>query len=230
MTMPKQAPDTPTREIILARAIDLFYERGYHGTAVRQIAKASGISVATLFHHFDRKMSILQEIILGSNEDLTERTEAAGHGLSNPVTALSAAVRTHVIFQCAQQKTSFIGNSELRSLEPDLKLRAIAIRDALQSRFDKTLQDGVDTGLFRTSHVKAVSRAITTMITAIAIWYNPNGLYSPDEIAEQYVNFALRLADVVEELPAIRSSGDQSIDYRMNHTLQVMDAKRNFVK
>jgi hypothetical protein len=121
----------------------------------------------------------------------------------DPVKGLSIAVRIHVTWHCEQQKASFVGNSELRSLEPSLKQQVIATRDAHQLRFDRALRDGVDAGIFETNDVKLVSRAIVTMTTAVATWYRPDGLYSPAELAELYVALALRMAGVVGERPTV---------------------------
>jgi AcrR family transcriptional regulator len=60
---PTRAPDEkPTREKILEAAIDLFAERGYDGTSMRDIAGAVGIRESAIYKHYAGKDAILQAI------------------------------------------------------------------------------------------------------------------------------------------------------------------------
>lgn len=50
------------REYIFNEAMRLFSEQGYEATTVRQIAKASQVNEASIYHYFDSKEAILDEI------------------------------------------------------------------------------------------------------------------------------------------------------------------------
>jgi AcrR family transcriptional regulator len=52
-----------TRERILAEASRLFSSAGYHGTSTREIAAAVGIRQPSLFHHFESKQAIAEEVL-----------------------------------------------------------------------------------------------------------------------------------------------------------------------
>jgi TetR/AcrR family transcriptional regulator, transcriptional repressor of aconitase len=47
------------REEILDRAIEVFQKRGVHGTSLRRIAEAIGVSHAALLHYFDSREQLL---------------------------------------------------------------------------------------------------------------------------------------------------------------------------
>jgi AcrR family transcriptional regulator len=53
-----------TRERILEVALELFNERGYAKTSLREIADRLGVSKAALYYHFERKEEILLELHL----------------------------------------------------------------------------------------------------------------------------------------------------------------------
>lgn len=56
-------PDRPDRrESILAAALDCFVERGFHGTAIPQIAERAGIAAGTLYHYFDSKEALVNAL------------------------------------------------------------------------------------------------------------------------------------------------------------------------
>ena len=54
----------PTRrEELLAIAAGLFAERGFKNTTVRDIADAAGILSGSLYHHFDSKEAMVDELL-----------------------------------------------------------------------------------------------------------------------------------------------------------------------
>ncbi len=58
------AEQTDTRERILDVALELFNEKGYDGTSLREIAERLGVTKAALYYHFERKEDILLELHL----------------------------------------------------------------------------------------------------------------------------------------------------------------------
>src|SRR5580658_8327947 len=58
------APARSTRERILDIALELFAERGYDKTSLREIAERLGTTKAALYYHFERKQDILLELHL----------------------------------------------------------------------------------------------------------------------------------------------------------------------
>ena len=61
------------RDEILAIAAELFAERGFAATTVRDIGDAAGILSGSLYHHFDSKESMADELV----HELLDRVLAA---------------------------------------------------------------------------------------------------------------------------------------------------------
>lgn len=51
------------KETIRKKAIALFNEKGYHGTSVRDIAKASGCSIPMVYYYYNSKGDLFEEIV-----------------------------------------------------------------------------------------------------------------------------------------------------------------------
>jgi TetR/AcrR family transcriptional regulator len=51
------------REIILAKALELFSSQGYDSVGVQEISAASGVTKPTLYHYFGSKEKLLDELI-----------------------------------------------------------------------------------------------------------------------------------------------------------------------
>jgi AcrR family transcriptional regulator len=59
----EDARRTDTRQRILEVAAQLFSERGFAGTSIRDIADALGVTKAALYYHFPSKDAILEELV-----------------------------------------------------------------------------------------------------------------------------------------------------------------------
>jgi AcrR family transcriptional regulator len=72
------------REAILAAALDLFSERGYHETSLEAVAERAGISKALIYEHFSSKRELHGALLETYVQELLERvmqaTEAAEPG------------------------------------------------------------------------------------------------------------------------------------------------------
>lgn len=60
------------REQILASALTLFVEFGFHGTPTSKIAKEAGVSNGTLFHYFPTKEDLIKELYITIKNDLNQ--------------------------------------------------------------------------------------------------------------------------------------------------------------
>jgi AcrR family transcriptional regulator len=56
------AEDTPRRQAILAAALQLFAERGFHGTAVPEVAERAGVGAGTLYRYFASKEALVNAL------------------------------------------------------------------------------------------------------------------------------------------------------------------------
>src|ERR1044071_2934062 len=72
--LPSTGSETATvgtrRDELLAIAARLFAEKGFKNTTVRDIADAAGILSGSLYHHFDSKESMVDEILQSFQTEL----------------------------------------------------------------------------------------------------------------------------------------------------------------
>ena len=61
------------REAILEAALELFSERGFHGTAVPLIAEKAGIGAGTVYRYFESKEAIVNALYQHHKRDLADR-------------------------------------------------------------------------------------------------------------------------------------------------------------
>ncbi|MEA3411667.1 MAG: TetR/AcrR family transcriptional regulator [Pseudomonadota bacterium] len=81
MPQSTRTPDSDTRSTILERAIPLFAESGFAGVSMRDIAAATGIMPASLYHHFSDKEALHLEAMRYAFADKAQTfSKALGSG------------------------------------------------------------------------------------------------------------------------------------------------------
>lgn len=177
----------------LAGALESFLELGYHGSTMRGIAAAAGLSVAGVYHHYASKQQMLGAILDRTMCELEARTSAARETGEDPRERFVNLVECHVLFHTIRRELGFIGASEMRSLAPATHARIVERRRREQAKVDGEVAQGRSAGVFTTTQPRAAARAVVTMCTAVSHWYRPTGELTPDRVAGQYVDFALGL-------------------------------------
>lgn len=90
MGRPVNADAARTRQRILDAGLDLFSERGFYGTTMRQIGASAGVTGSALYHHFESKEAILHTIVADVSAFAGEQFEALKKG--PPLTGVPLAV------------------------------------------------------------------------------------------------------------------------------------------
>ncbi|MFF0814785.1 TetR/AcrR family transcriptional regulator [Rhodococcus sp. NPDC003318] len=187
-----QGTDDATVADVINAAVRTWVEKGYHGTSVRDLAAAAGVSVGTLYNHVGSKHDLLVLIMNRVMDGLVTRTEdvlfRAG---TDPAERLRAIVGVHVEAHAARPYESMLGNTELRSLEPAALALVVSKRDAQQRMFDRVVADGVDRGSFTTTDPVNASRFVVSACTAVATWFRPGGSMSAADVVDRYQRIAL---------------------------------------
>jgi AcrR family transcriptional regulator len=190
----------PGEELIIAAAVDVMHKHGYHGSSIRDIADRAGLSTAALYHYFTSKQEILAAFMVRATDRHLEALVRSAEGLDGPAAQLAAVVREHVQLHVDHPVESFVGNTELRSLEPSWLATVIEKRDRIQRIFDDIVHQGVEEQVFLTRDPREASRAIVVMGTAIPAWYRPGGPLGPDDLGEVHVSLALALLECVPKV------------------------------
>ena len=182
----------------LRGALSAFLEYGYHGASMRTIAERAGISVAGLYHYYPSKHDMLVALLDLTMTDLLERSTAAWNEGRSPVERFSLLVECLALYHTHRRELGFVGASEMRSLSADARRGVAAARREMQRMVDDDVEQGVRHGDFRTPRPKEAARAVVTLCTALPQWFRFPGPSTAEQVAAQYVEFALDLVRFVE--------------------------------
>ncbi|WP_407646238.1 TetR/AcrR family transcriptional regulator [Gordonia iterans] len=181
------------RDELLVIAGDLFADRGLRATTVRDIADAAGILSGSLYHHFDSKESMVDELLRGFLDDLFARyREIVGAGLNAADTLRQLVIASFESID-AQHTAVAIYQNEARRLADEERFAYIADRNVeFRELWESVLRRGVDDGEFRADlDVELVYRFLRDTVWVAVRWYRPGGPKSVDQIAGQYLSVVL---------------------------------------
>jgi len=197
--------ETTRRREIEAVASELFHERGYAGTSVRDIARALDIQGASLYAHVASKEEVLWAIV----DRTATRFEAAAEAAvdvagsdPDPARLLDGLVRAHVAVVTEDIQRASVFVREWRSLAKERRAAIARRRDAYEGRFREVIAEGVRSGAFAPVDPTTAAAFVLTALNGLVSWYRPNGRLREAAIADAYAGLALGAVGVVGAVEA----------------------------
>src|SRR5256885_6985086 len=107
-------------ELILRTSARIFAEKSYHSTSMRDISRATGVSLAGLYHYCKSKEELLFLIQDHCFAVVLERFEERIQGVTDPLTKLHIFIDNHLSFFAANMAEMKVLSHEAESLEGEL--------------------------------------------------------------------------------------------------------------
>lgn len=199
--MPRPAQGR-TADAVREAAIELFYQRGYEATSLREIAAQVGIQVGSLYNHIDGKHDLLRSIMLEVMDELIAAMTSAIAGSTDAVQRLEAALDCHIRFHATHSRAVFIGNSELRSLETADRRVISARRREYEDLLISLVEDVEAAGSGDVVDARLQAYAVLAIGTHVAAWYHEGGSMSLDDIVDTYKEAIRRQLGMMLEVEA----------------------------
>jgi AcrR family transcriptional regulator len=183
-------PYDQRREQLLATAANVFAEKGFHPTTMRDLSRATGMSLAGIYHYVPGKDELLYLIQQRCFEGVLAGAEQAVREGHTPADRIERFIRHHVSFFARHMSEMKVLSHEANSLT-GTRLAGV---NGLKRRYVELLRgliadmDGDPAG--RTDpHVAAY--ALFGMMNWIYNWYNPTGPLPPEALAERFAQLFL---------------------------------------
>ena len=175
-------------------AARVFYEKGYDGASMQDIARAVGLTKAGLYHHVGSKDRLLFEIMNYGMDILDEVVLARVRKISDPRLRLRATIVGHIdLVVRARDLEITVILHENRSLRGTLRRKI----DRRKSAYIHLLEDLIAEVQAAASAPPPIpptlaAFALLGMINWLYQWYRPQGPVKQPELAETYADFFFR--------------------------------------
>jgi TetR/AcrR family transcriptional regulator, cholesterol catabolism regulator len=168
----------------------LFAQKGFRATTVREIADAAGILSGSLYHHFDSKESIGDEILTGFLNDVLAAYRAAVEAAGDPQDTIERIVRTssHTLARHRAALTMLQNDWSYFSTQPRFAYLRKDLRE-IERIWISQLERGKEAGLFR----EDLDVLITYRLLRDTLWLPMISLQAAGFATDEVVDSFLRL-------------------------------------
>jgi AcrR family transcriptional regulator len=169
---------------ILAHATDVFDEKGYAGASMRDLSRASGMSLAGLYYYFESKEKLLYLIQRQTFTTILERLRTRLEGVTEPEARIRVCILNHLEYFLANQKAMKVLSHEDEVLKNGLGTEIAGIKREYV-RICVELMDELKraVGLEFSSRTAALS--LFGMMNWIYTWYKPRVDGDAEELARE---------------------------------------------
>jgi AcrR family transcriptional regulator len=179
-------------EFILRSASQIFAEKSYHSTSMRDISRATNVSLAGLYHYCKSKEELLFLIQDNCFGRVLERLEERLDEVGDPVVKLGIFIENHLSFFAANMSEMKVLSHEAESLRGDLHAHV----SGKKSRYTKLARTILGEVQQASAHDTKVDLTVSTyalfgMMNWIYNWYDPKGKLKVNDLAQNLTRLFL---------------------------------------
>lgn len=183
----KEATAVKNLVTIFHATLKLANQKGFQTTSLRDLSRASGLSMGALYSYFSSKDELLSMIqdqgMRLALRVLSKYIDPA----AAPVSRLKNAIRAHLYLTEVLQPWFYFSYMEAKNLDKEQRRRAIESELATERIFIRIIEDGNDAGDFQVESPQLMASAIKAMLQD---WYLKRWKYQRRNISvDEYADF-----------------------------------------
>jgi TetR/AcrR family transcriptional regulator len=174
------------RSEIYRKALDLFIQKGYSGTSISMIAKASGMSKANLYHYCSGKEDLFFKIHLDYLEKHIIPVINEAEGLADPRDRIACVLRKLTLVH-AMDKASRVLIPDIINLNKSHHYEIISIWRRLYDVTCRSIRELQQSGKAANGREPFQTLLGFGMVNWIAFWFDYGRQVNAEELAETVV-------------------------------------------
>ncbi len=201
MTTENQVEGPTTRLRILQIALSLMSQRGVDGTSMRDLASATGLNVASLYHYFPSKRELLEAVLAERGFTPVRARPPEPEGDGSPVDQLAVLLTT--ILTSMFEIEDFVRLMVGEAMRGEVTARAVGLD--LFTSFQTSIEQWIGTyrpDLDERSGGPAVARLLCATVVGIYVQYAAGVINDDGDLAAMVAQRANEAAQILSLLPA----------------------------
>ncbi len=184
-------------------ATQVFYEKGYDGASLQDIAERLGMLKGSLYYYIQSKEDLLFDVISAVHREGLEVIRSRADTPGDPLTRLANVITAHVEHTCRNLVPTAVFLHELSSLPPERRIEVLGNEHAYQGVFRDLIELAQSEGLARPD-VDPRLAALSVLGSAnwVYRWFRPGGSFTAEQIATELAGMAVRGIATPEALAA----------------------------
>ncbi|WP_433781256.1 TetR/AcrR family transcriptional regulator [Actinomycetospora sp. CA-101289] len=188
---------------LLEVATQMFYEKGYEGASLQDIADRLGMLKGSLYYYIQSKEDLLFEVISEVHREGYAVVRAAAASDGDPLQRLETTIRAHVEHACRNLVPTAVFLHELASLPTARREQILGSGHAYQGVFRDLVAEAQREGLTRPDvDPRVAGLSILGSTNWVYRWFRPDGPSTPEEIGVQLAAMAVHGVATADALAA----------------------------
>lgn len=186
-------------------ATQVFYEKGYDGASLQDIADRLGMLKGSLYYYIQSKEDLLFDVISTVHRDglAVIRTRADVEG--DPLQKLESVIVGHVEHTCRNLVPTAVFLHELSALPAERRQEILGSEHAYQGVFRDLIEQAQELGDVRSDlDPRLAALSVLGSTNWVYRWYRPGGAFTPEQIGSELAEIAIR-GIATEKVLAARS-------------------------
>ena len=176
--------------LILDHATEVFCEKGYEGASMRDLSRATGMSLAGLYYYFESKDRLLFLIQKHAFTTILEKLKARLENIADPEERIRVFILNHLEYFVSNQQALKVLSHEDESLKNGMGSEIAAIKREYYRICLGLMQDlrrERDLGF----NPRTAVMSLFGMINWIYTWYNPRVDGNAEALSKQMADLIL---------------------------------------
>jgi AcrR family transcriptional regulator len=174
------------KEQVIRSAAELFREKGYAASSMRDLAQKLGIEAASLYSHIKSKEEILQHLCFDMAAEFRKSLMDVEKKNVSATEKLRLGIIGHIQVMAKDLTASAVFMNEHRHLSQPHLREFLLLRINYINRFKTIIEEGTRTGEFKDTIDKKL--AVMTLFSSLnwmPMWYDPASKIDPQNLGQQ---------------------------------------------
>lgn len=178
---------------LLDVATEVFYQKGYEGASLQEIADRIGILKGSLYYYIQSKEDLLYEVIKEVHEKGLAVVKALAGAPTEPLERLEDVIKGHVEHTCHNLISTAVFLHELSALPPGKREQIIGDDHSYRGVFRELIDEAARNGDIRDDvDPRLAVLSILGSTNWAYRWFQPGGEFSVSLVAAQLAATAIR--------------------------------------
>jgi AcrR family transcriptional regulator len=187
MTKIKNIKNSPRKEVIITKASQLFREKGFNATSMRDLAEHVGVEAASLYNHIKSKSELLQEICFKVANNFMTHMEKVIVSDQSAIGKVEAILRFHINQMLHNYEEVYVGDREWKHLTEPYLSNMRSQRRTYRQHIASIIEEGIRKGEIRKIDAPTAVLIMLHAIGGIESWHRSKEKISGELLEENMV-------------------------------------------
>lgn len=175
------------KEFILKKAAQMFRDKGFAATSMRDLAETVGIEAASLYNHIRSKNEILETICFDVANRFNMHMDEIEATNQPAIKKIDTLLRFHIRQMIDNIEEVIVSDREWKHLDEPYLSNFHNQRRTYRKRFAAIIEEGIKTGEIKKIDAPTVVLIMLHAVNGIESWHRSNARISADELEDNMV-------------------------------------------